>query len=96
MWKAGIVTALASFAMSQAQAQEAVCTGPKTTVAALDADMAEVGAALVAQTPVAPNGIWFLFQMPNGSFVDVWVALDGAACISQVYIGDPRNPGASA
>jgi hypothetical protein len=96
MWKAGVIAALASFAMSQAQAQEAICTGPKTTVAQLDTDMADVGASLVAQTPLTPDGIWFLFQMPNGRFVDVWVALDGQACISQVYIGDPRNPGASA
>lgn len=91
MWKAGFAAALVAFAMSQAHAQETVCASPRTSVAELDEMLTGLGASMVAKTPHTPRGIWFLWQLPNGQLLDVWITPDGQGCVSQVYDKDPRK-----
>jgi len=84
-----------SLSMSAAQAQEAVCASEKMPVQDAQNLVDDMGAELIGMTPMTPRGMWFLFKKPSGAFFDVWVDLEGMACISQTYIGDPRQPGAS-
>lgn len=94
--KLGLAALAAVFTCAPAFAQEAICSGPKMPVEEMQAQVDKAEAQIVATFGPTQAGFWILFATPGGAFFDVWVDLEGKACLSQTFLGDPRKPGASA